>query len=100
MHPGRNFRGHRLQRGFVIPPFWFGPQFHINNWQVYGFADPGADGRWVRYYDDAYLIDRDGRVRDNRYGMDWDRYGEEWEVEDGIPAYRGRRDYRPRRRGL
>lgn len=95
MHPGRNFRHHRMNRGFVIHPFWFGSQFHINNWQMYGFADPGADGRWVRYYDDAYLIGRDGRVRDTRYGMDWDRYGEEWDMEDGIPAYRGSRDHRP-----
>jgi len=94
MHPGPNFRHRRMNRGFVIHPFWFGSQFHINNWQMYGFGDPG-DGRWVRYYDDAYLIGRDGRVRDTRYGMDWDRYGEEWELEDGIPAYRGSRAYRP-----
>lgn len=94
MHPGPNFRHRRMNRGFVIHPFWFGPQFHISNWQMYGFGNPG-DGRWVRYYDDAYLIDRGGRVQDTRYGMDWDRYGEEWELEDGIPAYRGSRAYRP-----
>jgi len=91
---GRHFQ-RRLQRGFIIPPMWFGPQFHINNWQAYGFADPGADGRWVRYYDDAYLIGRDGRIRDSREGLDWDRYGEEWDMADGVPAYRGSRDYRP-----
>jgi hypothetical protein len=90
-HPGRNFRHQRMNRGFVIHPFWFGSQFHINNWQMYGFGNPG-DGRWVRYYDDAYLIGRDGRVRDYRYGMDWDRYGEDWDMDDGIPAYRGHRD--------
>jgi Ni/Co efflux regulator RcnB len=86
---------HRLQRGFVVPPFWFGPQFQIGNWQMYGFADPGPDGRWIRYYDDAYLIDRDGRIRDSREGLDWDEYGEDWDMADGIPAYRGSRDYRP-----
>lgn len=89
MGPGQHFQ-RRLQRGFVIPPLWFGPQFQINNWQMYGFADPGPDGRWVRYYDDAYLVDREGRIRDSREGLDWDRYGEQWDMADGIPAYRGR----------
>ncbi len=92
--PGHGFQ-RRLNRGFVIHPFWFGPQFHINNWQAYGFADPGQDRRWVRYYDDAYLVDRGGRVVDTRYGLDWDQYGERWEEEDGIPAYYGRREYTP-----
>jgi Ni/Co efflux regulator RcnB len=91
---GHHFQ-RRLHRGFIVPQFWWGPQFHINNWQMYGFADPGRDGRWVRYYDDAYLIDGDGRIRDSREGLDWDRYGEEWEMADGIPAYRGGRDDRP-----
>ena len=94
--PGQNFQ-RRLQRGFVVPRFFWGPQFQINNWQMYGFADPGPDGRWIRYYDDAYLIDHDGRIRDSREGLDWDRYGEQWDMADGIPAYRGSRDYRPGR---
>ncbi|MEA3030734.1 MAG: hypothetical protein QOG13_2059 [Sphingomonadales bacterium] len=89
---GRHFQ-RRLQRGFVIPPFWFGSQFQIGNWQMYGFSDPGPDGRWIRYYDDAYLIDRGGRIVDSREGLDWDQYGEEWDMADGIPAYRGGRDY-------
>jgi Ni/Co efflux regulator RcnB len=92
-HGGGNFRYQRMNRGFVINPFWFGSQFHINNWQMYGFSNPGADQRWVRYYDDAYLIDRGGRVVDTRYGMDWDRYGEDWDMDDGVPAYRGRGDH-------
>lgn len=97
MRPPMGARGHfrHMQRGFIVPQFWWGPQFQINNWQTYGFADPGADGRWIRYYDDAYLIDHDGRIRDSREGLDWDRYGEEWDMADGIPAYRGSRDYRP-----
>ena len=86
---------HRLHRGFVVPPFWFGPQFQINNWQMYGFAQPPRRHRWVRYYDDAYLIDGGGRIVDTRYGLDWDRYGERWDMEDGIPRYHGRGDYHP-----
>ena len=93
--PGPVFR--HMRRGLIVPQFWWGPQFQVNNWQLYGFADPGPDGRWIRYYDDAYLIDRDGRIRDSREGLDWDRYGEQWEMADGIPAYRGSRAYRPGR---
>jgi hypothetical protein len=95
MHPGANFRHHRLQRGFMVHPFWFGPQFHVQNWQLYGFAQPQRDQRWVRYYDDAYLIDREGRVADMRYDLDWDEYGEDWDLDDGIPHYEGRNDWRP-----
>ena len=94
MHGGGNYP-HRLQRGYFVPPFWFGNQFYINNWQGYGFYAPGEDQRWIRYYDDAYLIDRGGRIIDSREGLDWDRYGDDWDMEDGIPAYRGSRDYVP-----
>lgn len=93
-HPGRNFP-RRIHRGANIHPYWFGQQFHINNWQMYGFAQPGADQRWVRYYDDAYLIDRGGRVVDQRQGLDWDEYGERWSEEDGVPSYYGSREYTP-----
>jgi Ni/Co efflux regulator RcnB len=92
--PGHGFP-RRLRRGGFIHPFWFGPQFYIQNWQGYGFADPGEDRRWVRYYDDAYLIDQGGRVVDSREGLDWDQYGERWETEDGIPSYYGRNEYQP-----
>ncbi len=80
----------RIHRGGRVNQFWWGPQFHIQNWGLYGFPQPlHNDWRWVRYYDDAYLIDRDGRVHDERYGLDWDRYGERWDYDDlGIPTYR------------
>jgi Ni/Co efflux regulator RcnB len=92
--PGPNFRHSRLRRGGFINSFWFAPQFFIGDWQSYGFYAPGADQRWVRYYDDAYLVDGDGRVVDSRYGVRWDRYGGDWDYQDGIPGYRGDwRDY-------
>lgn len=87
-------RFHSIQRGGIIPSFWFGPQFQIGNWGSYGFSEPFDGGRWIRYYDDAYLIDRDGRVRDGRYGMDWDRYGDDWDYDDdGVPIRVGDDDY-------
>jgi hypothetical protein len=85
----------RLQRGWVVNPFWMGPQFGITNWQGYGFSDPGPGRRWIRYYDEAYLIDGSGRVIDTRGGLDWDQYGEQWETVNGVPAYRGSRAWQP-----
>jgi hypothetical protein len=85
----------RLERGWQVNPFWMGPQFGISNWQAYGFSDPGPGRRWIRYYDDAYLVDGAGRVVDVRGGLDWDQYGEQWDMVNGIPAYRGAREWRP-----
>jgi Ni/Co efflux regulator RcnB len=86
----RRFHWQRINRGGVVPHFWFGPRYHVNNWQMYGFPAPMGGGRWVRYYDDALLIDRDGRVRDGRYGFDWDRYEDDWDYDErGVPGRRG-----------
>ena len=64
VHPGAQFPAPPAAARLRHPrPSGSGRNSTINNWQIYGFADPGPDRRWVRYYDDAYLIDRDGRVR-------------------------------------
>jgi hypothetical protein len=96
-HHGRGFtRFRRIDRGGFVPHFWFGPQFHIQNWSMHGFSQPTHDRRWIRYYDDALLIDGDGRVHDGRYGWDWGRDGDRWgEDENGIPVYVGDGDYEP-----
>jgi Ni/Co efflux regulator RcnB len=86
----------RFGRGQVLPPQWAGPQFHVRQWQSYGFPQPMPGYRWVRYYDDAVLVDRRGRVHDSRESFDWDRYGDRWGRDDrGIPVYVGDGDYRP-----
>jgi len=89
MGPGqRHFEFHRIDRGGVVPNRWWGPQFQVRNWRMYGFPQPFAGGRWIRYYDDALLIDGYGRVYDSRPGWDWDRYGERWSYgDDGVPVY-------------
>ena len=90
----REFR--RFERGHVVPQFWWGPQFQVHQWQMYGFPQPMPGHRWIRHYDDAYMIDGRGRVRDHRYGLDWDRYGDSWGYdESGIPVYVGDGDYHP-----
>lgn len=66
------------------------------NWGNYGLPQPMHGGRWVRYYDDALLIDPYGRVPAGRWGMRWDEYGDRWDYDDrGIPAYVGNGDYHP-----
>jgi Ni/Co efflux regulator RcnB len=97
-HHGINARPHyrRFDRGFVIPQYWWGPQFQVSNWGMYGLPQPMHGGRWVRYYDDALLIDSYGRVQDGRWGMKWDEWGEDWAYDDrGIPVYVGNGDFQP-----
>jgi len=91
MHHGggshnRHFRFNRIHRGGFVSRQFFGGQFVINNWSNFGFSAPPSGARWIRYYDDALLIDGNGRVLDGRYGFDWDRYGGGWAYgDDGAP---------------
>ncbi|TFI58819.1 hypothetical protein E2493_08130 [Sphingomonas parva] len=100
MRGGGGRFGHisRINRGGFVPSFWWGPQFVVQNWGMYGFPQPYAGTRWIRYYDDALLIDREGRVRDGRYGYEWDRYQDRWGYDrSGIPVYVGDGDFQPER---
>jgi hypothetical protein len=104
MHGGMGMQmggGHRathwqhIGRGGALPPMWWGPQFEIGNWGMYGFPAPVSGGRWIRYYDDALMVGADERVLDGRYGYDWDRYGDNWRYdEDGVPMAMGDEGYR------
>ena len=97
-HHGINaFPGYRrFDRGFILPQSWWGPQYHIGNWGMYGLPQPMHGGRWVRYYDDALLIDGNGRVHDGRWGMKWDEWDREWAYDDrGVPVYVGNGDFHP-----
>jgi hypothetical protein len=77
-----------------MPHFWHGPRFRVMNWHSYGFPAPRPGWVWIRYYDDALLIDRDGTVHDGRYGFDWDRYEDRWERDEhGVPYRPGEEDY-------
>ncbi|HEX8063253.1 MAG TPA: RcnB family protein [Allosphingosinicella sp.] len=82
--PGGHMPGWQcFGRGHILPPHFRGRQFFVNNWQMFGFPAPMPGGHWVRYYDDALLIDADGRVMDSRYGWDWDRSGDRMAYDDG-----------------
>lgn len=63
----------RPYRGFVLPSYWISPSFYIGNWSSYGLAAPSAGYGWSRYYDDAVMTDRYGRVVDYVPSYNWDR---------------------------
>ena len=58
-------------RGFLLPRVWIAPTYYIANWQGYRLPRPAPGYGWSRYYDDAVLTDRQGRVYDTVQGVDW-----------------------------
>jgi Ni/Co efflux regulator RcnB len=84
-------------RGFILPRYWISPAFYIGNYGRYGFSTPAAGYGWSRYYDDAVLTDRYGRVHDSVRGVEWDRYddyrddgynedyADSWGYRDDVP---------------
>ena len=88
----------RPHTGWAVPPYWNAPRFYVGDWSSYGLARPLPGYNWVRYYDDAVLIDSRGSVFDSVDGVDWDRNGSSGYVDyaDGLPqddrVYAGRDD--------
>jgi len=79
---------HRLERGWHLPQYWWAPRYEVRDWSMYRLPRPHGEGRWVRYYEDALLIDSNGTILDTRYDVDWDRHGESWGYDDrGVPSY-------------
>jgi hypothetical protein len=72
----------RPHRGWVVPNYWISPRFYIDDWQGYGLSQPPYGYNWLRYYDDAVLIDSRGSIYDTVEGLDWDRD----DVADGAYA--------------
>ena len=96
-HGFKNYSNYRrLDRGVFLPQPWWGQGYHIQNFAMYGLPQPIPGGRWVRYYDDALMIDAGGRVHDGRYGMAWDEWQDQWAYDDrGVPVYSGNGDFYP-----
>ncbi|MEJ7925201.1 RcnB family protein [Sphingobium sp. AN641] len=80
----------RPVRGFVLPRYWIQPSFFIANYGSYGLPAPAYGYGWSRYYDDAVMTDRYGRVYDYRNDIHWDRYegGYSDDYHDGDRGYR------------
>ena len=78
----------RPVRGWNLPSYWIAPSFGIADWSSYGLGQPPAGYGWTRYYDDAVLIDGNGRVYDCVSGVDWERGGG-YAYDDGAAGYDG-----------
>lgn len=71
-------------RGYILPSYWLSPAYVVPDWDGYGFAEPGHGRRWVRYYDDAVLVDGRGMIYDTVNDVPWGG-----RPEGPIPAYVG-----------
>lgn len=69
--------------GYVLPRYWINPTYYIANYGTYGLPAPAYGYGWSRYYDDAVMTDRYGRVYDYRGGVHWDRYEGGYADDDG-----------------
>lgn len=81
--PGGWHGWHRLRRGAHLPPYWMGNAFRIPDYLSWGLAAPPGGYFWVRYYNDAVLVDSGANVWDSVSGIGWDD-GDTWsETDDG-----------------
>lgn len=71
-------------RGYILPSYWLSPAYVIPEPGAYGFADAGQGRRWVRYYNDAVLVDGRGLIHESVHDVAWDRYS-----YGPVPAYAG-----------
>ncbi|MEG8219215.1 RcnB family protein [Sphingomonas sp. HH69] len=69
--------------GYVLPRYWISPTYYIANYGAYGLPAPAYGYGWSRYYDDAVMTDRYGRVYDSRSNIDWDRNEGGYGPDDG-----------------
>lgn len=83
--PPRGYAGRYATpyRGWTVPPTFVGPDLQVADFAAWGLSPPGPGLRWIRYYDDAVLIDGRGRVQDVRYAFGWNRAGR----GPGAPVY-------------
>ncbi|MFM5918255.1 MAG: RcnB family protein [Novosphingobium sp.] len=70
--PYRNYSYRRLNIGFYLDQLFFSQNYWIDNPGYYRLPDVYGPYRWVRYYDDALLVDiYSGEVVDVIYDFFW-----------------------------
>ncbi|MBW4331465.1 RcnB family protein [Stakelama sp. CBK3Z-3] len=60
-------------RGWRLPDYWQAPRFHVRDYGFWGLTTPPRGYHWIRYYDDALLVDSYGQIADWMRNIDWDR---------------------------
>lgn len=61
----------RPVRGWSLPHYWRDSRFRVNDYLSFGLSAPPRGYYWVRYYDDAVLVDGGGHVWDSTGGIGW-----------------------------
>jgi Ni/Co efflux regulator RcnB len=61
----------RPRRGGSLDPYWMQSNFQIPDYLSFGLAAPPYGYFWVRYYDDAVLVDARGSVHNSVSGIAW-----------------------------
>ncbi len=70
--PYRSYSYRRLSIGFYLDSLFFGSNYWINDPWQYRLPDAYGPYRWIRYYDDALLVDiYSGEVVDVIYNFFW-----------------------------
>lgn len=70
--PYRNYSYHRLSIGFFLDSLFYSNNYWINDPYQYRLPEAYGPYRWVRYYDDALLVDiYSGEVVDVMYDFFW-----------------------------
>jgi hypothetical protein len=70
--PYNNYRYNRLSIGFRLGSLFYGSRYWINDPWQYRLPEAYGPYRWVRYYDDALLVDTySGEVVDVIYDFFW-----------------------------
>jgi len=92
--PGGTGAYRRPAYGDALPRYWVAAPHYIADYRAYGLPRPAAGFGWSRYYDDAVLTDRWGRVYDVResYARDHGPDGRWSEGDRGGRKHRHRRD--------
>ena len=77
----------RPAQGWNLPRYWWAPEFVVVDYWTYDLDPPAQGDRWIRYYDDAVLVDRQGSVIDWVEGVAWNDGSAQYFADDRDGGY-------------